>query len=124
MSVSYLLPAALSKLVIRFRVSLPSRLFFFCLLNCEISVLTRTQQWMAAGATVVSIKWAVPQLQEHEACKGFYVYTAAAAAGIMQEQSSSGPHPASAEHCSTSAEHCSTSAEHCSVEDFFCALEV
>ena len=49
-----------------------------CTLSLTNSAFARAQQWLAKGATVVSLKWAVPLLQEQEACKGFYVYSAAA----------------------------------------------
>jgi hypothetical protein len=73
----YLLPEALRKLLPRIHVSV----LLFCPSSSEFSPshLTGAQLWLAAGATVVSLKWAVPNLQEQEARNGFYVYTAAIA---------------------------------------------
>jgi hypothetical protein len=72
----------------------------------------------------VSLKWAVPQLQEQEACCGFYVYSAAVAAdnvarpGLLL--------PCANDSAATQIPRCPVipRVAQGSADDFFAALEV
>jgi hypothetical protein len=106
------------------QVSLPPRSYSQRVQTNQV-FLTPPQLWLAAGATVVSLKWAVPQLQEQEACHGFYVYTAAAAASASRP-SLARPCTAASGTCpsSTHTSHAIAPAMQSSADDFFYALEV
>ena len=120
----YLLPEALRKLLPRIHVSF----LLLCPSSSEFSLvqLTGAQLWLAAGATVVSLKWAVPNLQEQEARNGFYVYTAAVADALTPPPTMPFPcTPHSPTAPSNSAHRRNiASVTQGSVDDFFSALEV
>jgi hypothetical protein len=88
------------------------------------SPLIDSQKWMTAGATVISLKWAIPMLQEQEACKGFYVYTAAVPQPSLLLSFEASSSTTVINSSTTKNFHGVTRVERGSVEDFLSAMEV